>query len=74
MSQSERTTSNELERTVLVGVYVSTPVNPTNPLAELAGLATTAGTNVVAELIQRRHEPDQRTYIGRGKVAKNSSQ
>lgn len=68
MSHSERTMSIESERTVLVGVYVSTPVNPTNPLAELAGLATTAGTNVVAELVQHRHEPDQRTYIGRGKL------
>ena len=58
----------ESERTVLVGVYINTPVNPKDPLLELSGLAITAGAHVVAELVQRRHEPDQRTYIGRGKL------
>ena len=69
MSLSQRSTGVESEPTVLVGVYVSPPADPNDPLAELAGLATTAGANVVAELTQRRHEPDQRTYIGRGKLA-----
>lgn len=69
VSLSQRSTGVEAELTVLVGVYLSPPADPTDPLAELAGLATTAGANVVAELIQRRHEPDQRTYIGRGKLA-----
>ena len=68
MSLPERTSGVESERTVLVGVYINTPVNPKDPLLELSGLAITAGTHVVAELVQRRHEPDQRTYIGRGKL------
>ena len=68
MSLPERTTGVEAEPTVLVGVYLSPPADPVDPLAELAGLATTAGADVVAELIQRRHEPDQRTYLGRGKL------
>ena len=53
---------------MLVGVYINTPVSPKEPLSELSGLAITAGAHVVAELVQRRHEPDQRTYIGRGKL------
>ena len=68
MSLPQRTTGVEAEPTVLVGVSLSPPADPTDPLAELSGLATTAGANVVAELIQRRHEPDQRTYLGRGKL------
>ena len=68
MSLPERTTGVESERTVLVGVYINTPVNPKDPLSELLGRAITAGAHVVAELVQRRHEPDQRTYIGRGKL------
>jgi GTP-binding protein HflX len=39
-----------------------------NPLDELTGLAETAGTEVVAGILQRRISPDQRTYIGKGKV------
>jgi len=68
VSLPERTTGVEAEPTVLVGVYLSPPADPSDPLAELSGLATTAGAHVVAELIQRRHEPDQRTYLGRGKL------
>ena len=59
MSLSERTTGVESERTVLVGVYINAPVNAKDPLSELSGLAITAGAQVVAELVQRRHEPDQ---------------
>jgi len=69
MSLPERTTGVEAEPTVLVGVYLSPPADPSDPLSELAGLATTAGANIVGELIQRRPEPDQRTYLGRGKLA-----
>lgn len=39
-----------------------------DPLEELHGLATTAGTHVVDELIQRRSTPDHSTYLGKGKV------
>jgi 50S ribosomal subunit-associated GTPase HflX len=37
-----------------------------NPLDELTGLAETAGTEVVAGILQRRTSPDQRTFIGKG--------
>ncbi len=39
-----------------------------DPLEELYGLATTAGTQVVDELIQRRNNIDHSTYLGKGKV------
>lgn len=39
-----------------------------DPLNELAGLALTAGTQVVAGLVQRRGSPDTTTYLGKGKV------
>jgi GTP-binding protein HflX len=56
------------ERAVLVGVFLTPPADPEQPLAELGGLAATAGAAVVAELTQRRERPDQTTYLGSGKV------
>ena len=56
------------ERAVLVGVFLDAPVDPDHPLDELAGLAASAGTSVVAQLTQRRERPDQTTYLGKGKV------
>ncbi|MGI9457350.1 MAG: GTPase HflX, partial [Aeoliella sp.] len=38
------------------------------PLEELAGLAETAGAEVVARLTQRRESPDKTTYLGKGKL------
>ena len=69
MTQPQRTQSVQSERAVLVGVLLEPPVDPENPLAELAGLAETAGADVVATLTQRRERPDQTTYLGSGKVA-----
>ncbi|MEQ1825514.1 MAG: GTPase HflX [Pirellula sp.] len=40
-----------------------------DPFDELTGLATTAGTEVVGSVIQKRDRPDQTTYLGKGKVA-----
>jgi len=58
-----------LERVVLVGVWTSgTPREAENSLAELAALAETAGSQVLAGLIQRRDKPDPATFIGSGKV------
>jgi len=37
-------------------------------LAELRELLSTAGCETVGELIQRRDQPDPKTYLGRGKV------
>jgi len=63
-----RTTGVQSERAVLVGVFLDAPADPEHPLDELAGLASTAGAEVVAELTQRRDRPDQTTYLGKGKV------
>jgi GTP-binding protein HflX len=57
------------ERAILVGVLLEPPLDPDRPLEELAGLAATAGTAVVAEVVQRRATPDQTTYLGKGKLA-----
>jgi GTP-binding protein HflX len=58
-----------LERVVLVGVWTSgTVVDAENSLAELAALAETAGSLVLAGLMQRRDRPDPATYIGSGKA------
>ncbi len=61
-------TGDEPERAILVGVFLEPPVDPDHPLDELAGLAATAGTKVMAEIVQRRERPDQTTYIGKGKL------
>jgi GTP-binding protein HflX len=39
-----------------------------DPLEELRGLATTAQTEVVMGMTQKRHRPDVRTYVGKGKL------
>jgi GTP-binding protein HflX len=68
MTQPRRTSGVHSERAVLVGVLLDAPVDPEHPLAELGGLAETAGARIVAELTQRRDTPDQTTYLGKGKV------
>jgi GTP-binding protein HflX len=59
-----------LERVVLVAVGLSsqTEAEVDNSLAELRRLAETAGSEVLAGLVQRRQSPDPATFIGRGKV------
>ena len=68
MRELTRLDRSEPERAILVGVLLAPPVDSAQPLDELAGLAATAGTQVVAELLQRREHPDQTTYLGKGKV------
>lgn len=59
-----------LERVVLVGVWTQgSAAQAEASLAELAALAETAGSEVLAGLIQRRDRPDPATYIGSGKAA-----
>ncbi|HJT77394.1 MAG TPA: GTPase HflX [Gemmataceae bacterium] len=58
-----------LERAFLVSVAL--PERPwvgDDPLAELRGLATTAGATVVGGTTQKRLKIDPATYIGRGKL------
>jgi GTP-binding protein HflX len=58
-----------LEKGVLVGVWVEgTSQDAENSLKELSALAQTAGSEVMAGLIQRRDKPDPATFIGSGKV------
>ena len=68
MKDRGRSTGVRSERAVLVGVLLDEPDDPETPLAELSGLAATAGARVVGELTQRRERPDQTTYLGSGKV------
>ena len=54
---------------MLVGVWTEgTIADAENSLAELKALAETAGSDVLAGIIQRRDKPDPATYIGSGKV------
>src|SRR5213082_877009 len=58
-----------LERVVLIGVWTEgTLASAENSLRELSALAETAGSVVLAGLVQRRGKPDPATYIGAGKA------
>lgn len=56
------------ERAILVRVVLPNDPFEDDPLEELDGLATTAGTTVLSGLTQRREKPSSSTYIGRGKL------
>ncbi len=56
------------ERSILARLILPDDRVPADPLEELYGLATTAGTEVVDELVQRRPTADHSTYLGKGKV------
>ena len=68
MHELDRTQGVASEAAVLVGVILPRFRFHADPLEELAGLAETAGARVVGQLVQRRQTPDNRTYLGRGKV------
>lgn len=58
-----------LEQVVLVGVWTDgTAEQAEASLVELAALSETAGSVVLAGLIQRRDKPDAATFIGKGKA------
>ena len=58
-----------LERVVLAGVWgQGTLEEAENSLRELAALAETAGSQVLAGVLQRRQRPDAATYLGSGKA------
>lgn len=56
------------ERSIIARLILPDQPVGSDPLQELYGLAKTAGTEVVAELTQRRSMPDHSTYLGKGKV------
>ncbi len=59
-----------LERVVLAAVWTEGRVEDAeNSLRELAALAETAGSEVLAGVLQRRQRPDAGTYLGSGKAA-----
>ncbi|MCS7238862.1 MAG: GTPase HflX [Thermoguttaceae bacterium] len=68
MRDRARLGTPELERAVLVGVYLPDRPPEDPPLAELEGLAEAAGVQVVGKLVQRRQAPDPTYYLGKGKV------
>lgn len=58
-----------LEKVVLVGVWThGSGEDAQQSMQELAALASTAGSQVMEGLIQRRVKPDPSTYIGKGKA------
>jgi GTP-binding protein HflX len=58
-----------LERVVLAAVWTDgTAEDADNSMRELAALAETAGSEVLAGLVQRRARPDNGTYLGAGKA------
>ena len=59
------------ERAALVGL-ITGPIRRTDAersLDELAGLATTAGADVVLRVLQERDRPDAATFLGSGKLS-----
>ena len=69
MHDENRIESVESEKSILVRVVFPDQRVEDDPLEELYRLATTAGTEVVEELVQRRVTPDMTTFFGKGKVA-----
>jgi len=57
------------EKSILVRLILSGQPDEDDPLSELHSLATTAGTTVIDELVQKRQSPDPKTFFGKGKVA-----
>jgi GTP-binding protein HflX len=58
-----------LERVVLAAVWTEgTQEDADNSMRELAALAETAGSEVLAGVVQRRSHPDNGTYLGKGKA------
>ena len=68
MHERERGQAIESEKAVLVRILMPDQPYEDDPLAELDGLATTAGAEVVSGMLQRRDQPDPATYLGKGKV------
>jgi GTP-binding protein HflX len=58
----------EPERGFIVAVLGSR-VDPDEELGEFRELSRTAGVEPVGEVVQKRSRPDQRSYVGKGKLA-----
>ncbi len=71
--QPDPTPGAEPERGFVLGVFAK-GVDGEEELAELRELARTAGVVPVAELVQHRNRPDQRTFVGKGKLVELKSE
>src|SRR5438132_2998345 len=65
--QPDPTPGGEPERGFVLAVLAQ-GLDPDEELAELEELARTAGVEPVARLVQHRVRPEQRTYVGKGKL------
>ena len=68
MAKTYQVKDDSPERSILARLILPESRDQNDPLGELYGLAHTAGTEVVAELVQKRTMPDHSTYLGKGKV------
>ncbi|MGV3485026.1 MAG: GTPase HflX [Planctomycetaceae bacterium] len=68
MRDEKRIESVASEKSILVRLVFPGQPNEDDPLGELHQLATTAGTEVVDELVQKRSTIDKTTFFGKGKV------
>lgn len=68
MSHKERSNGASGERCILARLIMVDVPPSVDPLAEIRGLAETAGAEVVGGVMQRREKPDQTTFFGKGKV------
>lgn len=69
MQEQPRVDRNQQERSILARLILPEQTVEDDPLCELRGLATTAGTEVMDGLVQRRETPDKSTFFGKGKVS-----
>ncbi len=68
MKDPQRTATVASEGAILVSVQLPQDRVLDDPLAELQGLAETAGAHVVGRVYQKRQAPDSATYLGKGKA------
>ncbi|MCA9221912.1 MAG: GTPase HflX, partial [Planctomycetales bacterium] len=68
MQERDRFQSVASESAILARVIFPDELISGDPLDELEGLATTARTEVLGGIIQRREKPDNTTFMGKGKV------
>ena len=68
MTEINRTGGIVAESAILAAVLLPDHASHGDPLAELKGLAESAGAMVADSFTQRRAVPDRATYLGKGKV------
>jgi len=67
--QAHETTSTEIEKALLVGVFTNTLIkDQQNQMDELEGLVTTLGAKVIDKVVQYRKKIDVKYFMGKGKL------